>query len=78
VKYARATQITISIKKTANGISMVTCDNGQGFDLKTPRKGIGLTNMQTRVEAFKGSFKINTAPGKGCYINIMLPLKDAC
>ena len=74
VKYAGASHIMISIKKTGNGISMVTCDNGRGFDLKTRRKGIGLTNMQTRVEAFKGSFKINTAPGKGGYINIMLPL----
>jgi len=73
VRYAKATQVMINIRKTGNCISMVTCDNGQGFDLKTPRKGIGLTNMQTRVEAFNGSFKINTRPGKGCCITIMLP-----
>jgi len=78
VKYAKATQVTITIRKTGDCISMVTCDNGKGFDLKTPKKGIGLANMQTRVEAFNGSFKINTAPDKGCYINIMLPLKGAC
>jgi PAS domain S-box-containing protein len=74
VKHAKATEVSVSIKQKANLLYLFIYDNGLGFDLKIPRKGIGLTNMRTRVDTFNGSMQIITTPGRGCHIKIVVPL----
>jgi signal transduction histidine kinase len=48
-------------------------DNGRGFDEKAVKKGMGLNNIQNRVEYYKGAFHLKTAPGEGCELRIELP-----
>lgn len=75
VKYASANVIEIVVDKTDKGISMSIADNGVGFTITTSKKGIGLNNIKRRVESFEGSFKITSSPGKGCKIQVLLPLQ---
>ena len=52
-------------------------DNGRGFDLAAKRKGIGLSNIQNRVNLLDGKFEIISDKGKGCLLKISLPLLAA-
>ncbi|OQP46417.1 PAS domain-containing sensor histidine kinase [Niastella populi] len=75
MKYAEAGKVWVLIKRKANSLSLVIQDDGKGVDLKNAKRGIGLANIKNRVEAFSGSFGIVSSPGKGCRIEISVPLK---
>jgi signal transduction histidine kinase len=44
-------------------------DNGRGFDIskleKEDNKGMGLSNIETRVKSIEGVFILESTPGKG-------------
>ncbi len=68
--YAQATLIEIDFKynKANNTISLTYTDNGIGFDSETilkTNKGLGLMNIQQRVQILKGNIKITSNPGEG-------------
>ncbi len=66
IKYANATEVNIRLEEKENKIRLVYSDNGNGFDLSTVKKGLGLINIQNRIENFNGKATITSAPGKGC------------
>ena len=74
VKYANATEVTISIKKTAHYFVFRIADNGVGFDPGAHTSGIGLENINRRAKVFAGEFKLNTSPGKGCEVIVEIPI----
>ena len=74
VKYAEASEIEISLKKSNNAIKMRIYDNGKGFNIKTAKKGIGLSNIRKRAESFSGKFSVTSSVGKGCEIIVEIPL----
>lgn len=49
-------------------------DDGKGFDPPSAKRGDGLANLETRVEALGGSLSIESAPAQGTTIKIVLPL----
>lgn len=77
VKYAEAQEVFISVSKKNDAFHLVIKDNGKGFDLPTARNGIGLTNIRNRVGAFSGSLSITTAAGKGCCMEVSIPMSHA-
>lgn len=77
IKYAQATRLTITMEECAKGLLLCLSDNGIGFDPALPRKGIGLHNIITRMEALNGEVQIDSAPGKGVQLRIYLPLETA-
>lgn len=74
MKYAGAGEVKISITNQLGSIVMLTEDNGAGFVTGKKGKGIGITNMLNRVESFNGTMQITSAPGKGCKIEITIPV----
>ena len=73
LKHAQATVLTINLAVQDEKITVVMTDDGRGFDEKIVKKGMGLNNIQNRVEYYKGSFCLKTAPGEGCELRIELP-----
>jgi two-component system sensor histidine kinase DegS len=58
-------------------------DDGKGFkvdELETRKPdmdgGFGIFSMRERIELLDGNFSINSEPGKGTRLNIMIPLKQ--
>lgn len=50
-------------------------DDGKGFDVKdTAGKGIGLSNINNRVQKLNGSWNIDSVKGKGTTTIIDIPL----
>lgn len=74
VKYAAAKNVLISIRTEKDGTHILISDDGKGFDTTKKRKGIGISNMINRVEAFNGSINIHSAPGMGCRVSFTIPV----
>jgi PAS domain S-box-containing protein len=74
VKYAAASEIEITLTQQGGAVQLRIADNGKGFNIKTAKKGIGLSNMQKRAESFSGKFYLKSSPGKGCEIMVTIPL----
>jgi PAS domain S-box-containing protein len=73
-KYSKANEVGIRIISNQSGIKLLICDNGIGFDTTQKRKGIGITNICTRVESYNGTVSIISQPGEGCKLTVILPL----
>lgn len=73
LKYAEATQATISINEGNGKIYVSVIDNGKGFDPSIKRKGIGISNIINRIESYNGEVIIESSPGKGCKLEIRIP-----
>ncbi|MCG2615204.1 PAS domain S-box protein [Terrimonas sp. NA20] len=73
LKYAEAKTIKIHIGKYYKFISIVISDDGKGFDPSAKRAGIGFSNMTNRVELFNGELSIESHPGHGCKMHIVIP-----
>jgi PAS domain S-box-containing protein len=73
LKHAKAKQVSIMLRLSLTNILLQIKDDGVGFDLKTVRKGLGITNITNRAELFGGSVLVTTSPGNGCEINVNLP-----
>ena len=73
-KYAQASRMDISFKVHKKSVFLAIQDNGIGFDTTTSKKGIGLQNMQERVEELQGKLTISSEVQKGTSIEIQVPL----
>jgi signal transduction histidine kinase len=79
MKHAGATKVSIVLLQSPDFVELEITDNGKGFNLKQPKKGIGLTNIIYRAEAYGGKVSIITGINKGCEIKIrfnLLQLED--
>lgn len=74
LKHADASEILIQLKQTPEALRLAVSDNGKGFTVAGHKSGIGLMNMQTRAENLNGTFVIKSQPGKGCQIEVMIPI----
>jgi signal transduction histidine kinase len=55
------------------GRRLVVQDEGRGFDPTTVRRnttGYGLTSMEERASALRGSFNIDSTPGEGTTVAV--------
>lgn len=73
-KYSRATNAFIQLKDEEDQVVLTISDNGIGFDKTEKVKGIGLKNIRSRVEFYNGKVNIISSPGKGCRLEIAIPL----
>ncbi len=73
-KYANAKHIVLELKNDNNTIQLYIEDDGVGFETNKKNKGIGLQNMQSRVDAVHGTFEIKSKKHKGTKIHVRIPL----
>lgn len=76
VKHAQASYISIQLIQHENHLNMLIEDNGKGFDTQnlSQVEGIGLKNMQSRVQFLNGTILFDSMPGKGTTVSIDIPL----
>jgi PAS domain S-box-containing protein len=76
VRYARAKKVTVELHTYDSRVYMEICDNGVGFDLSQAKRngGMGLHNMEQRVQQIGGKLDIHSNPGKGSRICVDAPL----
>ncbi|WP_341217049.1 tetratricopeptide repeat protein, partial [uncultured Wocania sp.] len=69
-KHANATLVKISFEVKNNVFCLVINDNGSGFIVDKAKRGIGLKNINSRVEEIKGDLNITSEVNKGTTITI--------
>ncbi|MDH1378883.1 CHASE3 domain-containing protein [Comamonas aquatica] len=73
-KYAKASQIQVTVHRYPTYVAVQIKDNGEGFDLASIRPNShGLAGMRHRVEATGGRLTINSAPGAGTTVSAIIP-----
>ena len=73
IKHAQAHNVSIELSEHNNYINLWIKDDGKGFDPKERRKGVGLSNILSRIELFDGKLEVISAKGKGCMLKIHVP-----
>jgi signal transduction histidine kinase len=75
-KHAQAKSARVTLVRDADSVQLVVQDDGLGFDAGRTR-GLGLLGMRERVARLRGSFDIDSSPGKGTRVTVTLPLVAA-
>lgn len=69
IRHSGASRIEIELNKHEKFITLQFNDNGRGFDTSALNnedgKGMGLSNIDTRVKSIDGVFILESTPGKG-------------
>lgn len=78
IKHAAATEVRISLTWLNNTIHLNIEDNGRGFKVPdaAASKGNGLPNMRNRLQRVGGRVVIQSEPGRGTRIEIVLPVNS--
>ncbi|MGI6322076.1 MAG: sensor histidine kinase [Bacteroidales bacterium] len=76
IRHSGASKIDIELNKHEKFITLHFSDNGRGFDINSLRKeenkGMGLSNIETRVKTVEGVFVLESTPGKGTSVLIKM------
>ena len=81
-KHAQASHIEVKLAHDENEIRLTITDDGQGFDPDTTlgsqdATGIGLIDMQERLEYLGGRLDIHTWPGAGVQLTASIPWESS-
>jgi signal transduction histidine kinase len=77
-KHADAPEVRTVLERRGNRIVMSIADGGRGFDAQQPVKrddksGWGLMIMQERARAIAADLRVESAPGTGTRIELLMP-----
>ena len=75
--HSQAETASIGIQQNAGSVHICISDDGVGFDVEAQRDSFGLRCMYERVELFAGSLGIDSSPGRGCRVQLVMPLPIA-
>ena len=77
VKHAKAKNVALTFHIQNNELfKVVLKDDGKGFKVKKGKKGIGMRNINSRIEKLKGTWQINSAVGEGTTVILYIPIKN--
>lgn len=77
IKYAQAKNITIDLTDTGNQLLIQYQDDGIGFDVQETlavKKGLGLFNLQNRIQNIGGKILLFSEPGKGVNYRMVIDI----
>lgn len=76
VKHSGARRASVALVMEKERIVLSIRDRGVGFDRERPaiKRGIGLTSMEERVRAVKGTLTIRSSPGAGTRVVVQIPI----
>jgi len=84
IKHAQATEVMVVARREPGQITVSILDNGRGFDsndqeAERSRQGrkatLGLDGMTERAKLLDGHIKIQSTPGIGTKVTLMVPLR---
>ncbi len=73
VRHAGAKQATITVRQAGSELTLRIQDDGRGFRPEE-EGGMGLLGMRERVGYLNGEFRLDSTPGQGARLQVVLPL----
>ena len=79
-KHGQASRVEVGLNRNGENVQLTIKDNGKGFDLADTlsdqnETGIGLIDMQERLESLNGSLNVYSKPGAGARLVAKIPLE---
>jgi len=74
IKHAKATEAIVQFSEHENMLNIIVEDNGKGFDINKSKSGIGLINIERRIEKIDGELVIDSSKGNGTTVILNIPL----
>ena len=79
-KHGQASRVEVGLNRNGENVQLTIKDNGKGFDLvdtlsNQNETGIGLIDMQERLESLNGSLNVYSKPGAGARLVAKIPLE---
>lgn len=76
-RYAAATGVRVTLRREGSALVMTVQDNGCGFDTanpahRNPGGGNGLRNMEARAKLIGAELTINSVPGEGSTVRLLV------
>jgi signal transduction histidine kinase len=82
VKHSGAKEITVLLDFASSYLKIQITDDGKGFDIKaakennTEKESTGLMNMNNRARLINAELIIDSEPGKGTSVSVLIPLSQ--
>jgi two-component system, NarL family, sensor kinase len=81
-KHSGATLVALQVTRVDDAVRLVATDNGRGFAERSlgaalDRGHIGLASISERVEALGGRFEVDSEPGHGTRVSVVVPARTA-
>ncbi|SHF97759.1 Histidine kinase [Arenibacter palladensis] len=73
IKHAKATKVDLLFQSENEHVKIIISDNGVGFDQKKGKRGIGLKNINSRLDKLKGTYDIQSEIGEGTKVTVTIP-----
>lgn len=75
-RHARARHASLTLDRRDNVLRLAIADDGQGFDTRSARVGMGTANVRQRAAEIGGHVTIESEAGAGTTITLYIPLID--
>jgi signal transduction histidine kinase len=76
IRHAGNAPCVVALSLDGNEIAFEIRDDGEGFDVATTPRGMGLQIVQDRVDALEGTLEVTSEPGRGTGIAVRLPVHE--
>jgi signal transduction histidine kinase len=73
-KHGAAARATVEVLEGDHDVRVTVRDDGSGFDPTAAASGFGLAGMRERTELLKGEISVESAPGEGTTVRVVLPV----
>lgn len=79
-RHSRASQVNIHLQRNDCDVTLTVDDDGHGFDLTSVTdsldysRGLGLAGMRERASLAGGRVLVDSAPGKGTSVSVIVPI----
>ncbi|HEY2938967.1 MAG TPA: GAF domain-containing sensor histidine kinase [Gaiellaceae bacterium] len=76
LRHADASHVTVRLRTDDGGLRLEVEDDGVGFDPSNPElrsRRLGLTSMEERAERLRGRLEIDSTPGAGTSVRLVVP-----
>ncbi len=74
LKHANAQQITLQLTRIDNSLNLIFEDDGDGYDQNEITPGLGISNIEERINKIRGSIQVDSRKGRGTSTIIEIPL----
>lgn len=75
LRHSGSDRVQVSLTQSDHEIVLRIEDSGHGFEPDSVSRGMGLVNIQERVERIDGSVEVVSEPGKGTNVIAVIPLQ---
>ena len=79
VRHAGDVPVTITLSRNSGSVHLRVQDGGPGFsrDAVEGRRTLGFISMEERARSIGGRLEVNSAPGEGTVVEVVVPVSNA-